>query len=73
MSLGRTHLALQNVDLAIFDVHMILELGQLCVHAIALLLRLHRHLRLLLDHPVLLLEPLPHFLDLRHIFDALVQ
>lgn len=64
------YLALQNVDLAILDVHVILDLGQLGVHAIALLLRLHRRLRLLLNHPVFLLEPLSHLLDLRnaHIF-----
>lgn len=72
MEKGKTHLALQNVDLAVLDVHVILELGELGVHAIALLLRLHRRLRLLLDHSVLLLESLPHLLDLQHIFDALV-
>jgi len=66
------HLALQNIDLAILDVHVILELGQLGVHAVALLLSLHRGLRLLLDHPVLFLESLSHLLDLRdtHIFSS---
>lgn len=66
----RPYLALENVDLAVLDVHVILDLGQLGIHAIALLLRLHRRLRLLLNHPVLLLEPLSHLFDLRneHIF-----
>lgn len=59
-----THLALKHVDLPVLNVHMILELGELGVHTIPLLLRLHRGLRLFLDHPVLLLEPLPHFLHL---------
>lgn len=60
-----SYLTLQNVDLAILDVHMIFKLGQFGVHAIALLLRLHRRLRLLLNHSVFLLESLSHLLDLR--------
>jgi len=59
-----THLSLQNIDLAILDVHVILDFCQFSVHAIALLLRLHCRLRFLLDHPVLLLESLSHLLDL---------
>lgn len=59
-----THLSLKHVDLPVLDVHVILELGELGVHAVPLLLRLHRGLRLLLGHPVLLLQPLPHFVHL---------
>lgn len=71
-----THLTLKHVNLPVFDVHVILELSQLGVHTIAFLLRLHRGLRLFLDHPVLLLEPLPHFLHLHarnHAHEVIVR
>lgn len=60
-----SNLALQHTDLAVLDVHVVLDLGQFAGEAVALLHGLERALGLLLDEPVLLLEAGAHLLDVR--------
>jgi len=60
-----SNLALQHADLAVLDVHVVLELGKLAGEAITLLDRLQGALGLLLDEAVLLLEAGAHLLDVR--------
>jgi hypothetical protein len=42
-------LALQHVNFAVLDVHVLLELGEIVCRAVSVLLRLQNALRLLLD------------------------
>lgn len=58
------NLALQHVDLAVLDVHVVLQLSQFALHAIAILHRAERVLRLLVDHAVLLLKSGAQLLDI---------
>jgi len=61
----QSNLALQHADLAVLDVHVVLELGELAGEAIALLNSLQGALGLLLDQAVLLLKAGAHLLDIR--------